>query len=133
MYQITRLQRTVNIILLVVCLAIIVPFEVFNEMQSLDIGTVEHALSQIRMINFFSMDNVMKQPAEAMYVSCMVTPADYGINLVRSASFIRQKAPVLNCNIRNYSRQWIVLVIILCFFIFYQSSRTTSEADPLYR
>lgn len=131
MDQLIRLQRTVCIGLLIVCLAVIIPFEVFNEVQSLDISTAEHAISQIRMINFFNMSNVMEQPAEAMYASCLITPADYGSGLVRLTSFIRYKAPLLNQSIKNYSQLGLVLVIILCFFLFYQSSRTTSEADPL--
>lgn len=132
MVQFVRLKRTVSILLLVICLAIIVPFEMFNEMQSLHISTAEPAVTQIRMINFFDLTNVTERATEAMYVSYAIAPVDYGIGLIRSVPFIRQKAPTLNSNIKNYSRQCVVLTIILCFFIFYQSSRTTSDADPLY-
>jgi hypothetical protein len=130
--QLIRLQRTVSIVLLIVCLAVIVPFEIFNEMQSLNVNPAGHAVSQIRMIDFFDLGNVKEQSTEAMVVSYVTAPADYGIGLTRIASFIRYKAPVLDSNIKNYSRLCLVLVSILCFFIFYQSSRTTSEADPLY-
>lgn len=135
MYQIVRLQRAmvICIILLAVCLAIIVPFEMFNEMQSLHVTPVESAFTQIRMINFFDLTNVTERATEAMYVSCAIAPADYGIGLNRLVPFIRQKVPMLNSNIKNYSRQCVVVfTIILCFFIFYQSSRTTSDADSLY-
>lgn len=118
------------LVLLIICVLIIVPFEITNEMQALPLTHDVSFYAPVRMINFFGDANVSGQvPTEAMYMASSLCPVDYQLMLFRAAVHSWQKAPKIS-NIRPYPSQlYYGAAVLLLFFIYYQLARTSSEAD----
>ncbi|HOP74072.1 MAG TPA: hypothetical protein PLC07_03325 [Bacillota bacterium] len=120
----------VYLVLLIICVLVIVPFEISNEIGALPLTHDVPYYAPIRMINFFGDANVSGQaPTEAMYMASGLYPVDYQVMLLRTAVYVWQKAPKMT-NIRPYSRQmYFTAAVLLLFFIYYQLARCSSEED----
>lgn len=133
MKRIFKQNQVFNLGWLIACLLIIVSLEISTELQA---SLSCEPVTAIRMINFFNLSDLSGQPAEAMY------PANPTFSLEQQPNPIRPKLvrwnneSVSTMAIRKYCSNYFQTNVIALFFVFYQSSRTSSEADPplsLYR
>jgi len=123
-------MRKFYLVSLIICILIIIPFEISNEIGALPLTYDVPFYAPIRMINFFGDANISGQaPTEAMYMASILYPVDNQLMLFRAAVNVWQKAPRINSN-RPYSRRVdVAAIVLLLFFIFYQLARGSSEVD----